>query len=702
MYFHDPMATGASKIAFQAEKGCPHPLGATADAEGVNFSLFSKNGTAVDLLLFKTHDDRDPFQVIHLDPFVNKTFHFWHCYVRGLKPCTHYAYRVDGPSDPNSGHRFNNKKVLIDPYSKGNTNTLWNRVDACGPDDNLATSMRSVVIDTAAYDWEGDQPLNRPMEDTIIYEMHASGFTKSPSSGVKNPGTFSGIIEKIPYLKELGITAVELLPVFDFDETDVLRVVAGKPLENFWGYSTVGYFAPQSAFCVNPETGNHLQEFRDLVKALHKAGIEVILDVVFNHTDEGNHEGPIFSFKGIDNGVYYFLTPWDKRFYFDYSGCGNTFNCNQPISQKLIIDCLRYWVRETHVDGFRFDEGSILSRGEDGAPLTHPPVVWQIELDEILADSKVIAEAWDAAGLYQIGHFPGDRWAEWNGRYRDDIRRFVKGDPGMAGAVAYRLAGSADLYQERGQLPINSINFITCHDGFTMNDLVSYNTKHNEENGEDNRDGINDNLSWNYGIEGDTTEPAVEALRQRQIKNFAAILMLSRGVPMILAGDEVRRSQKGNNNAYCQDNEISWFDWNLVAKNQDIYRFWRRMIRFRKNHPSLCRRHFFNGSVNERGLADVSWHGCQLNSPGWSDPEARALGMTLGGFNGEADIHVMFNMYSEALDFEVPLLRDRRWFKAIDTAEPVPRDIVNPGSETELDGNLSSVSARSIVVLISR
>jgi isoamylase len=692
----------ASPIAFPIEKGSSHPLGATPDKDGVNFSLFSGNATAVELLLFREHDDLNPFQVIQLEPHVNKTFHFWHCYVRGLGPGTHYAYRVDGPSDMNAGHRFNSRKVLIDPYAKGNTNSLWKRVDACGPEDNVASSMRSVVIDSSVYDWEGDQPLNRPMEDTIIYELHASGFTKSPSSGVTRPGTFSGIIEKIPYLKELGVTAVELLPVFDFDETDVLRVVDGKPLGNFWGYSTMGFFAPQSAYCTTPETGSHLQDFRDLVKALHRAGLEVILDVVFNHTDEGNDQGPVFSFKGIDNSAYYFLSPSDRRFYFDYSGCGNTFNCNQPISQKLIIECLRYWVREAHVDGFRFDEGSILSRGEDGGPLPHPPVVWQIELDETLADSKVIAEAWDAAGLYQIGHFPGDRWAEWNGRYRDDIRRFVKGDPGLVGAVASRLAGSSDLYEQRGQLPVNSINFITCHDGFTMNDLVSYNTKQNEENGEDNRDGINDNLSWNCGIDGDTADPAVEALRNRQIRNFAVILLLSRGVPMILAGDEVRRSQKGNNNAYCQDNEISWFDWNLAARNQDMFRFWRRMIGFRKSHAPVRGRYFFNGSANERGLADLSWHGCRLNQPGWSDPEARALGMTLAGFNGEADIHVMLNMCSDTLDFEVAPLSGRQWFKAIDTAQPSPRDIAEPGSEPAFSGNFCPVRERSIVVLISK
>ena len=695
------MAAAAVPMPFPAEKGSPYPLGATPDATGVNFSLFSGNATAVELLLFRSHNDPEPFQTIQLNPQINKTFHFWHTYVRNLRPGTHYAYRMDGPSETAAGHRFNPKKVLIDPYAKANTNSLWKRADACGQDDNLTTSMRSVVIDTARYDWEGDEPLKRPMEDAIIYELHASGFTKSPSSKVKHPGTFSGIIEKIPYLKELGVTAVELLPVFDFDETEALRTVDGKPLTNFWGYSTLGFFAPQCAYCVSPESGQHLREFRDMVKALHRVGIEVILDVVFNHTDEGNQDGPVYCFKGIDNRVYYFLVPGDKRFYFDYSGCGNTFNCNHPIVQKLIVDSLRYWVREAHVDGFRFDEGSILSRGEDGNPLPHPPVVWQIELDDQLADSKVIAEAWDAAGLYQIGHFPGDRWSEWNGRYRDDIRRFVKGDPGLVGAVASRLAGSADIYQSQGELPVNSINFITCHDGFTLNDLVSYNHKHNEANGEGNRDGINDNLSWNCGVEGESADPAVESLRQRQIKNFAAILLLSRGVPMFVAGDEIRRTQKGNNNAYCQDNEISWFDWELVERNRDLFRFWKRMIQFRKDHSILRSREFFSGEINERGLPDVSWHGCKLNSPGWSDPDARTLAMTLAGFSRGEDIHVMLNMYCEALDFEVPQVDGRSWFKIVDTAAPTPNDIVDPEAALRLDKKVCVVEGRSIVVLVS-
>ena len=695
------MTEVAARSAFTVEAGSPHPLGASPGPEGVNFSVFSGNATGVELLIFAAHDSPEPFQVIHLDPLVNKSFHFWHVFVRGLRSGAHYALRVDGPNVPPAGHRFNRNKVLIDPYSRGNTNTLWKRSAACGPDDNVACSMRSVVIDTADYEWEGDRPLKRAMADSIIYEMHVRGFTQSPSSRVAHPGTFRGLIEKIPYLKELGVTAVELLPVFDFDEKAALRLVNGRPVTNYWGYSTIGFFAPQSSYCVSPETGGHLREFRDLVKALHRAGIEVILDVVFNHTDEGNHLGPTFSFRGIDNRTHYFLVPSDLQYYMDFSGCGNTFNCNHPIAQKLIVECLRYWVREAHVDGFRFDEGSILARGEDGAPSVHPPVVWQIELDDELADTKVIAEAWDAAGLYQIGHFPGDRWAEWNGRYRDDIRRFVKGDPGVVAAVAARLAGSADLYQSRDQLPVNSINFVTCHDGFTLNDLVSYNGKHNEPNGEGNSDGINENLSWNCGMEGKSNDHAVEALRERQLRNLAAILLLSRGVPMFVAGDEVRRTQNGNNNAYCQDNETSWFDWNLVERNRNLYRFWKKMIEFRKRHAVLRRGQFFSGAQNERGLPEVAWHGTKLNNPGWRDPDGRALGMTLAGFSGEADIHIMLNMFWESLDFELPAVSGRAWRKAVDTSAPPPLDIAEVGAEPLVFGNICTVHDRSVVVLVN-
>ena len=696
------MPDTSSHAAFAIERGSPQPLGANPASGGVNFSLFSMNATGVELLLFATDDAPEPFQAIRLDPSVNKSFHFWHVFVRGLQSGAHYAYRVDGPFDPASGQRFNRNKVLLDPYALGNTNSLWKRDAACGPDDNVTTSMRSVVIDPADYDWEGDRPLNRPMEDTVIYALHVRGFTQSPSSGVQHPGTFLGLIEKIPYLRDLGVTAVELLPVFDFDETAVLREVNGRPLTNFWGYSTIGFFAPNSAYCVCPQAGCHLQEFRDMVKALHRAGIEVILDVVFNHTDEGNHLGPTFAFRGIDNRTYYLLVPSDLRCYLDFSGCGNTFNCNHPVATKLIVECLTYWVREAHVDGFRFDEGSILARGEDGMPGIHPPVIWSIELHDELANSKLIAEAWDAAGLYQIGHFPGDRWAEWNGRYRDDIRRFVKGDAGMLGAVASRLAGSSDVYQARGQLPVNSINFVTCHDGFTLNDLVSYNQKHNEANGEGNRDGIDDNLSWNCGVEGVSNDPAIETLRDRQVRNFAAILLLSCGVPKFLAGDEVRRTQNGNNNAYCQDNEIGWFDWTLVEKHGDLYRFWKRLIEFRKRHPALHKRQFSRGERNERGLMDVTWHGTKLNSPGWYDPFGHALSATLAGFEGDSDIHVMLNMYGESLDFELPSIPGGTWLKAVDTSQPSPHDVPDFGSEQPIIGNVYRAQGRNVVVLISR
>jgi len=687
--------------AFPVEAGSAHPLGATPSPSGVNFSLASSNATGVELLLFSAHDSLDPFQTILFDPYVNKTFHFWHVFVRGLKPGVHYAYRVDGRFD-SSGQRFNRNKVLIDPYARGNSDSLWDRGSGCTPEDNQKTSMRSVVIDASGYDWEGDKPLNRPMEDSIIYEAHVRGFTQSPTSKVRHPGNFAGLVEKIPYLKDLGITAVELLPVFDFDQKAALREIDGKPLCNYWGYSTIGYFAPQSSYCLEPESGSHLREFRDLVKAMHKAGIEVILDVVFNHTDEGNHQGPTYSFKGIDNRSYYLLVPWELQYYMDFSGCGNTFNCNHPIAQKLIVDCLRYWVRETHVDGFRFDEGSILSRGEDGAPAVHPPLVWQIELDEDLADTKLIAEAWDAAGLYQIGHFPGDRWAEWNGRYRDDVRRFVRGDPGVVGAIASRLGGSADIYQERGGSPLNSVNFVTCHDGFTLNDLVSYNEKHNEANGENNCDGINDNLSWNCGAEGDSDDPNIESLRNRLARNSMAILLLSRGVPMFVAGDEIRRSQKGNNNPYCQDNEISWFDWTLVSTNSELLRFCQNMTRFRKRHATVRKDQFFDGSMNERGLKDVSWHGTKLNRPGWDDAGARALAMTLAGFGGEPDLHVMFNMFWDGLDFELPAVPGRHWYVAVDTAQPSPHDIADPGTEPDVPGDTHRVEARSVVVLVNR
>jgi isoamylase len=715
----EPKTTGGTAPRYQVEPGRAHPLGAVPDAEGVNFCVYSDRATGVQLLLFDEHDDVEPFQTIDLDPTTYKTFKFWHVYVRGARPGLHYAYRVSGPQDRHGqGDCYNPNKVLIDPYARGNTNTLWDRGSACTPDDNLRTSMRSVVINTKEYDWEGDRPINRPLNETIIYEMHVRGFTQSPTSGVEHRGTFSGIIEKIPYLKELGVTAIELLPVFDFDEKEIKQISPdGRPLPNYWGYDPISFFCPQSLYCVSPETGQHVNEFRDMVKALHRAGIEVILDVVFNHTGEGNHMGPMINLKGFANNHYYILSPEDRQYYMNFSGCGNTLNTNEPITEKMVIDALEYWATEMHVDGFRFDEAVILCRDKDGKPLETPPVIWQIELSEALADTKVIAEAWDAAGLYEVGYFPGYRWAEWNGRFRDAIRHFVKGDKGyldgqtIVGRVATVIAGSADIFQSNDELPINSINFITAHDGFTLNDLVSYNEKHNEANGEKNQDGINENVSWNCGVEGETDNAEVEALRRRQIKNFATILMLSQGVPMFVAGDEIRRTQQGNNNAYCQDSEISWFDWDRAEKNRDIFRFFRQMIALRKSHQTLHRNSFFTGQKNQRGLADITWHGCWLGCPGWNDANSSVLAFTMGGFPdkdgaGDTDIHVMMNMDWRDLDFEIPPVTGRRWYRVVDTAQDSPNDIaenvVDPGEEMLIKGHSYQVKGRSIVVLISR
>jgi glycogen operon protein len=684
--------------------GRSQPLGATVLDTGVNFSVYSEHATSVDLLLFPDDDATEPDRVFRLDPEVNHSFHFWHCFAPGVGPGQLYAYRMDGPKDTSrSGCRFNPNKVLIDPYALGNVTNLWVRGNAVGPEDNVATAMRSVVLDPDDYDWEDDELPDRPIADTIIYEMHVRGFTRSPSAGVEHPGTFRGVIEKIPYLQSLGVTAIELLPIYDFDETQVLRTAPdGTPLHNYWGYDPYAHFAPQASFCTEPGEGAHLREFRDMVKALHKAGIEVILDVVYNHTSEGNQNGPAISFRGQANEAYYHLVPHDKQFYMDYSGCGNTLNANHPLVTKYIIESLEYWVTECHVDGFRFDLGSVLSRGPDGAPMEAPPVLWNIELSRVLSETKVIAEAWDAGGLYQVGRFPGERWCEWNGPYRDDIRRFLRGEPGLIASIATRIAGSEDLFGPQDELPSNSINFITCHDGFTLNDLVSYNTKHNEANGEQNRDGSDDNRSWNCGIEGPSDDPEIEALRCRQVKNAMVILLVSRGTPMILGGDEFRRTQLGNNNAYCQDNEVSWYDWTLVDKNAEMVRFVAGMIAFRKRFSTLRRDAFFTGALNARGMPDVAWHGCRIGEPGWHDPLCRVLSFTVAGLHGEPDIHVMLNMYDLGLDFELPEVSGRTWAMAVDTGKPSPADILEPGSELPVEGTTYHVFGRSAVVLVSQ
>lgn len=691
---------------YQTLPGDPSPLGATVQNGGVNFSIFSQRATSVELLLFDHYDDHEPFQVIKYHPHNNKTFFYWHVFVEGLQSGGIYAYRVDGPYDPFQGHRFNRNKTLIDPYSKGIIyGKNWSRDQATHQYDNCGAAMKSLVVDSTIYDWEGITPPNLHMSESIIYELHVRGFTKHPSSGVREPGTFDGLVEKIPYLKDLGITAVELLPVHEFDasEGNFVNPETGKKVSNFWGYSSIGFFAPHRLFYTEGwERMKYLTGFRDAVKALHRAGIEVYLDVVFNHTAEGDERGPTICFKGLENSVYYLLDPMDKRKYSNYSGTGNTLNCNHPIVRRMILDSLRYWVQVMHVDGFRFDLASILSRDEKGHPMENPPLLWEIESDPVLQKTKIIAEAWDAAGLYQVGNFPGERWAEWNGRYRDDLRKFVRGDKGMIGAVASRIAGSADLYERLGREPHQSINYITCHDGFTLYDLVSYNHKHNLANGEENRDGTDDNNSYNHGIEGPSGYPDVERLRRRKMKNFAAILLLSQGSPMLMAGDEFCRTQRGNNNAYCQDNEISWIDWSLLEKEKEMFRFFKSMIAFRKAHPSLRRREYFWGERDSRGWTEINWHGIEIGKPDWSY-DSHSLAFSLSGFGNHNDIHVLINCWRLPLQFKLPnLSAGQTWHRSVDTFLDSPNDIAEPGDEPPVGGKNYEAGEYSVVVLISR
>lgn len=684
-----------------ADIGEPFPAGATLRPGGVNFSVFSRKATQVSLLLFESHDSIEPFQVITLDPKRNRTFFFWHVFIEGLPINTAYAFRVDGPKDLHgAGDRYDSAKVLLDPWAMAQTHSLWKKEDAEKPGiDNLETSMRGLIVDPDDYDWEGDRPLVIDDDDLIIYEMHAAGFTKSKTSKVRYPGTFAGITEKIPYLKSLGITAIELLPVMAYDPYSVPKSCPTKV--NYWGYNTVSFFSPHPDYCISPEKGTHLNEFRDMVKALHRAGIAVILDVVFNHTAEAGHAGPTINFKGFCNEFFYHLNPEDKKHYRDYTGCGNTLNSNHPFVTQFTISCLEFWVKEMHVDGFRFDLASALSRGEDGTPMYHSPLLWSIEFSRNMLRSKIIAEAWDAAGLYQVGYFPGIRWKEWNGLFRDDIRRFLRGDEGIIGKVAQRISGSADLYQQRGRQPTSSVNFITSHDGFTLNDLFSYHKKYNHENGEENRDGHNENLSYNCGYEGPTKNLSVERLRKRQIKNAIALLMLSHGVPMILGGDECRRTQRGNNNAYCQDNDIGWFDWKLPKRHSDIFRFTKKMIAFRKNHAVLKRTRYVEGNRrNVRGIRALSWHGVELDKPGFDDPFARAIAYTLGGPDDGSDLHIMINMYTGPLRFELPKLHRRCWHRAIDTFLADPEDITNKQG-IQINETHYWVQPQSIVVLRS-
>ena len=687
--------------------GHRYPTGTTVSADGTNFCIFSRHATAVQLLLYEKPDSSSPFQTIDLDPVVNRNFFFWHVFVEGMtgKEKFSYTWKVDGPDNGDSGHRFDPSVELLDPWAKAVTDVVWKRkYNRDSKQETGATSMRAMVIPESDYDWEGDTPLHHPCEKDIIYVLHVGGFTRHPSAKVSNPGTFAGLIEKVPYLQDLGVTAVELLPVMAFDSQDLPDNARDLGLQNYWGYSTHSFFSPHAGYCIDPLSGNHRDEFRDMVKALHKAGISVILDVAFNHTAEGGIDGPIINFKGLMNRDFYHLEEHDRSIYKNYSGCGNTVNCNHPLVARFIIHSLEYWVREFHIDGFRFDLASILARGEDGAPMYHAPVIWNIEFSHILSHTQLIAEAWDAGGLYQVGGFPGYRWAEWNGRYRDLIRQYVKGDPGLVPEFATRLTGSSDLYQSSGRQPTSSINFISCHDGFTLYDMVCYNEKHNEANGEANRDGDNHNHSRNYGEEGPTDDPVITALRQKQVKNFMAILMLSQGVPMILAGDEIMRSQQGNNNCYCQDNELSWTDWSLLEKNKEMFCFTKGMIALRKRHPSLMQKRFLHGTKPEdRTMADISWHGATLNKPGWDNSESRILACTLSRVEpDEEDLHIMFNMSQKDVTMELPLLTKENWHLAVDTARSNQKDLVEVERQQPITGKTIRVKSNSVVVCESR
>jgi glycogen operon protein len=676
------------------------PLGATIADGGVNFSIYSRHASGVDLLFFDREDDSRPACVVSLDPSVNRTYYYWHVFVPEVRPGQIYAYRMTGPFDPGAGLRFDPSKILLDPYGRGTVVPKnYSREAACRPGNNAPTAMKSVVIDLRVYDWESDTPLRRPASRAVVYEMHVRGFTRHPSSGVseEKQGTYAGLIEKIPYLQRLGITAVELLPVFQFDAQD-----CPPRLVNYWGYAPISFFSPHQAYSSQREGSGPVDEFRDMVKALHRAGIEIILDVVFNHTAEGNHDGPTLSFRGVDNSTYYILEQDSSR-YANYSGTGNTLNANHPVVRRMIVDSLRYWVEEMHVDGFRFDLASILTRDSSGYPLPNPPVLWDIESDPLLAGTKLIAEAWDAAGLYQVGSFVGDSWREWNGKFRDDIRSFFRGEPGSVRRVADRIIGSPQIYGHKRREAEQSVNFVACHDGFTLNDLVSYNDKHNEDNAESNRDGADDNRSWNCGIEGPTDDPAIEMLRNQQIKNFLTVTMLSLGVPMIVMGDEVRRTQRGNNNAYCQDNAISWLDWTLMDKHANIRRFATLLIQrrvLREIGPEL-----HHESLNQliQG-ANKAWHGIKRNQPDWSD-DSHSVAFSAEIRKQNLLVYLILNAYWESLEFELPLIgkeSPEKWRRWIDTSLEPPQDIVEWQSASPVSTEAYPAGPRSVVVLFAR
>jgi glycogen operon protein len=676
--------------------GTPLPLGAHPRGNGVNFAMFSRHATGVRLDLFDRADAASPARSIILDATRNKTGDIWHVWLDGIQPGQLYGFRVAGPYAPHEGHRFNPNKLVLDPCATAIDAPAHRDArfavgyDAASPQKDLsysevddAGSAPKGVITYEDFDWHGDQPLRLPWTSTVIYELHVRGYTIDPSAGVRSPGTYRGLMQKIPYLKDLGVTAVELMPVQEFDDTG-----------NFWGYDPVSFFAPKASYSSVRRDGAQILEFKEMIRAFHHAGIEVILDVVFNHTGEGDELGPTLSFRGIDNAIYYWLAD-DKRYYRNFTGTGQTVNASHPIVRDLILDALRYWVMEMHVDGFRFDLASVLGRDVHGRVLADAPLLERIAEDPILRDAKLIAEAWDAAGAYQVGAFSHRRWAEWNGHFRDDVRRFWRGDAGILGRFASRICGSSDLYAGSGKGPECSVNFITCHDGFTLNDLVSYADKHNEANGEGNRDGAGENFSANYGVEGDSADPAIELVRERQIRNFLLTLAISRGVPMLLAGDEFRRTQRGNNNAYCQDNDTSWIDWSLADRHADLADFARRVFAFRRANAVLRREAFYTEQ-------DVQWFDSDGRSPDWLDPNQKQLACWIDGEDGP-DLYLMFNADASPRSFVLPELPHAgRWRLAIDTAEPWSGAFDTEGQQASVaTGALYAVGSRSSVILMA-
>ena len=690
------------------------PYGANVDVDGVHFSIFSRHATRVWLLLFEGEDDDCPSREIELHPEQNRTGDIWHVWVRGLKAGQLYLWRMDGPWEPERGHRFDPQILLLDPYAKALTGDFeWSESNPAPvrySSGGGAANMPKCIVCTDRFEWEGDRPLNRPWSETVIYECHVRGLTAHETSNVDHPGTFAGVVEKIPYFKSLGITALELLPVQEFSvvHNERQNPLTGERLVNYWGYNTACFFAPNGRYSASGAKSQQVREFKWMVRELHRAGIEVILDVVFNHTGEGDENGPTFCFKGIDNSIYYLLDPKGGA-YLDYTGCGNTVNCNHPVVRDFVISCLHYWVLHMHVDGFRFDLASILGRDETGELVANPPLLRGIEEDPILRWTKIIAEAWDAAGAYQVGSFTG-RWAEWNGKFRDDVRRFWRGDPGSLGPLATRLAGSSDLYGREGRTPHHSINFAFSHDGFTLNDWATYQDKHNLANGHNNQDGDNNNFSTNHGVEGPTQDLEIEALRERQMKNLFATLMLSLGVPMVSGGDEFRRTQQGNNNPYCQDNEISWFDWIFMERYAGMLRFAKEMISFRHRHPSLRRQSFYTGKLEKGSVVpDIIWYGAKgKQAPDWDGGDLALAALIKGSYGKQKghqdhDIFLMFNANTKPRTFAVPVAPNGgAWKIAVNTQNSQPDDIYPPGTEPPLGGKRSfSLKGRSMAVTIA-